>query len=267
MIGIYKITNLINNQSYIGQSINIEQRIKQHFRNKDKTAIDNAIQKYGKENFQWEIVEECSLKELNEREQYWILYYDTYRHGYNQTWGGVEGSIYGESNPSSKLKEEYIVWLRERYNAKDYVSQKDLYQVFQEKFNVSISLTSFRQAFTGITWDHIMPEVFTNENYNYMRQQWYNNHNCHKTIGENTGGVKATEDDILKIRILYITHTRNDIFNIFPQYSKSLIENAISGRRWKHLPYWAKMKKQWIFPSNYTETQKIEFLERIKHYE
>ena len=49
---IYKITNLINNQSYIGQSINIEQRIKQHFRNKDKTVIDNAIQKYGKENFQ-----------------------------------------------------------------------------------------------------------------------------------------------------------------------------------------------------------------------
>ena len=85
MIGIYKITNLINNQSYIGQSINIEQRIKQHFRNKDKIAIDNAIQKYGKENFQWEIVEECSLKELNEREQYWILYYDTYRYGYNQT--------------------------------------------------------------------------------------------------------------------------------------------------------------------------------------
>ena len=50
MIGIYKITNLINNKIYIGQSIHIERRWSEHCQPSAKSLIAKAIQKYGKEH-------------------------------------------------------------------------------------------------------------------------------------------------------------------------------------------------------------------------
>lgn len=85
MIGIYKITNKINNKCYVGQSNDIQRRFNEHIWAGDKTRIplDKAIKKYGKENFTYEILEECSLEELNAREEYWIKECDSIRNGYN----------------------------------------------------------------------------------------------------------------------------------------------------------------------------------------
>lgn len=89
MIGIYKITNMINNKCYIGCSKNIEQRWKQHKRiPKIKTSLYNAFRKYGINNFKFEIVELCLESELSEKEKYWINYYNSYNNGYNETLGG-----------------------------------------------------------------------------------------------------------------------------------------------------------------------------------
>ena len=89
MIGIYKITNKINNKSYIGQSIHIEQRWEEHLYKTSKCSlIKYALFKYGKDNFIFEVLEECSREELNEKEQYWIEKYDTFNNGYNLTKGG-----------------------------------------------------------------------------------------------------------------------------------------------------------------------------------
>lgn len=87
-IAIYKITNLLNQKSYIGQSINIEQRIKKHISSKDKYPIHEALRKYPLENFEFSVLEECPKELLNEREEYWISYYDSYKNGYNCTAGG-----------------------------------------------------------------------------------------------------------------------------------------------------------------------------------
>ena len=46
------------------------------------------MRKYGIENFTFSVIEECSQEQLNEREIYWIEYYDTYKNGYNSTLGG-----------------------------------------------------------------------------------------------------------------------------------------------------------------------------------
>ena len=106
MIGIYKITNNINNKIYIGQSVNIERRWKDHLSNSSKKSlIHRAIEKYGKDNFTFEIIEECSIEELDNREIYWISYYDTFNYGYNLTRGGKSGFKYN----IDAIYEDYLI--------------------------------------------------------------------------------------------------------------------------------------------------------------
>lgn len=78
IVGIYKITNPIG-KVYIGKSINIGRRYSEYKRLKSKKQykIYNSLLKYGFENHIFEIIEECSVEELNCRECYWITYYDS----------------------------------------------------------------------------------------------------------------------------------------------------------------------------------------------
>lgn len=78
-IGIYKITNLLTGQSYIGQSADLAQRRRDHFkysaRDSRPVELHHDIFKYGKENFSFRIIDECSAVELDEHEEFWIKYY------------------------------------------------------------------------------------------------------------------------------------------------------------------------------------------------
>ena len=96
---IYKATNNINGKVYIGQTNNFSRRKREHIaealRNlpKDYSLFHKAIRKYGPDNFSWEIIEEIPNDILDEREKYWIAYYDSYianklGKGYNLTPGG-----------------------------------------------------------------------------------------------------------------------------------------------------------------------------------
>lgn len=92
-IGIYKIENLINHKVYIGQSIEIEKRWQKHLNTKDNFVIHKALQKYGKEHFSFQIIEECDLLDLDNKEQYWINYYNSLiPNGYNMIQGGSNGA-------------------------------------------------------------------------------------------------------------------------------------------------------------------------------
>ncbi len=88
---IYKITNIQNNKVYIGQTIRpVEQRFHRHMNDALNNILDThfarAIRKYGKENFIIEIIDTAeSQDELNQKEQYWIRYYDSVNKGYNET--------------------------------------------------------------------------------------------------------------------------------------------------------------------------------------
>ena len=75
MIGIYKITNKLNGKVYIGQSINIEKRWRQHISDPGYD-IHNAIKKYGKENFSFEVLLECPADMLDVWETDMINLYD-----------------------------------------------------------------------------------------------------------------------------------------------------------------------------------------------
>ena len=88
---IYKITNIQNNKVYIGQTIRpIEQRFKRHINDALNNILDThfarAIRKYGKENFIIEQIDTAQTQEeLNQKEQYWIQYYNSVNEGYNET--------------------------------------------------------------------------------------------------------------------------------------------------------------------------------------
>lgn len=89
MIGIYKITNKLNGKVYIGQSIHIKTRWIQHITAKDNILIHKSIQKYGAENFSFEVLLECPAEMLNDWERDMIALYDCISpNGYNLTEGG-----------------------------------------------------------------------------------------------------------------------------------------------------------------------------------
>ena len=97
---IYLITNDVNQKQYIGKTTHktIQERWKEHIADYrrsrcEKRPLYNAMNKYGIEHFSIQEVEFVPWgQNLEEREQYWINYYDTYHNGYNATLGG-EGTI------------------------------------------------------------------------------------------------------------------------------------------------------------------------------
>lgn len=93
---IYKIVNDINDKVYIGKTeFNIKKRFKEHCQDSKKKyenrPLYKAMNKYGTEHFSIEEIEECN--NLEEREIYWIKYYNSFENGYNATLGG-DGKSY-----------------------------------------------------------------------------------------------------------------------------------------------------------------------------
>jgi group I intron endonuclease len=108
---IYKITSP-SGKIYIGQTINLKRRIK-HYEGYKTNSSSVKIQKklyrsfikYGWENHNFEILEECTIEHnvLNEKEIYWIAYYESYSTGLNCTKGG-EGTIGYKHTDETKNK-------------------------------------------------------------------------------------------------------------------------------------------------------------------
>lgn len=91
--GIYKITDLVTGKSYIGQSVDIRERFRQHIKTslaygKANNKLYQAMQTSGQSNFTFEVLEEVPRTKLNEREIFWIDFYKTREMGLNSTRGG-----------------------------------------------------------------------------------------------------------------------------------------------------------------------------------
>lgn len=85
MIGIYKITSP-SSKIYIGQSINIEKRFKNYkslSQTKGQVMLHYSFKKYGINNHIFEVIEECSIELLNERERYYQDFYNVLNNGLN----------------------------------------------------------------------------------------------------------------------------------------------------------------------------------------
>lgn len=150
MIGVYKITNLVNGNSYIGISTNIEERWKYHRkpsswngREANKTLY-KAFKKYGIENFSFDVLEECAPNMLSEKEKYYISLYNTYEAGYNETTGGEDYKYDG--HPRHKLTKADVIDIRIRYN--NLERREQVYQLYKDKIGES----GFGKIWKGETW-------------------------------------------------------------------------------------------------------------------
>lgn len=111
--GIYKIVNILTKKFYIGSAKNIKRRWSYHKSSLIKNLHSNnhlqkAWNKYGEENFEFEIIEECSSEKdiLLSREQFYI---DTLKPEYNilRIAGSNQGRIYGEETRIKQRSKRY----------------------------------------------------------------------------------------------------------------------------------------------------------------
>lgn len=232
MIGIYKITNINNNKVYIGQSNNLERRYKEHFvwKLNNKQYIDELIQDLGKKNFSFEIIEECELEVLDEREKYWIKYYNSFYEGYNKTKGGA-GDFYG--NP--KLTIDDVKRIRESYNNKE--ERKEVYELYKDK----ITYSGFCHVWDGSRWKNIMPEVYTKENKEYHKEK-----GRYKSGGSHPS-AKLTDQEVIEIRKRYVNETATQIWQDYKDiYTLGSLKQILNGVKYSHLPIYKKKEGRWI---------------------
>ena len=90
---IYAIKNLVTEKFYVGQTINLKRRRRQHFKNLQRgvhkgTKLLRSYNVHG-EVFVFGVIESVSREKLNERETYWIKKFDSVDNGYNCDYGGA----------------------------------------------------------------------------------------------------------------------------------------------------------------------------------
>ena len=88
-IGIYKITEIATGKSYVGQSLDLASRWKQHVKRglgaeaATRNKLYPAMREAGPENFIFEVVEECLPQELDTKEDYWQDYFGSITYGFS----------------------------------------------------------------------------------------------------------------------------------------------------------------------------------------
>lgn len=112
LCGVYKITNIVNQKVYIGQSVSIQSRWKEHINSLRRgasrcTLLQRAWNKYGEESFVFEVLELCSPDMLDEIEISYILFYDSCNNGYNIEQGGNKNKHLSDDT-KKKIREAHL---------------------------------------------------------------------------------------------------------------------------------------------------------------
>ena len=235
MIGIYKITEIDNPTNfYVGKSNNIQRRFKEHQTKtyeQSRIPFDDEIKEKGINAFTYEILEECSIEELSEKEKYWTDKLEATKSG-NVFDGGLR-DVVGSNNPKAKLTEEDVINIRLAYA--NHKKQKEVY----EDYKSIISFGYFQNLWQGRSWSHIMPEVFTEENKQYYIYQ--------NSLGSNGASSAFTEKEVIIIRQRYVNESAKEIYKDYSdRVSYQTFQAMLWGRSYKNLPIYKKQERKWI---------------------
>lgn len=211
MVGIYKITNKINNKIYIGQSVRIEIRFQEHCYPSANKVIDKAIKKYGKENFSFDVIEECSVADLNEREQYWMNYYNSWSpYGYNIT----EDTETTHTTYIYKNKEEILSIINDLLN-----SQLTMQQI-ANKYNINISnISRINKGETHRQENLLYPLREKNKKQNSINKKYNKCIDCGKIINFSSTRCNQCEGKHKRIPLENMKVTREELKQLIRNYS------------------------------------------------
>jgi group I intron endonuclease len=142
MIGIYKITSP-SKKIYVGQSIDIERRFKEYkkFQCNQSLKLYNSLKKHGYENHIFEILEECSKSQLNEKEENYILSFNSHIDGLNiklaskPAWTGKKRPEHSEFLKKNGSGLSYIRTQEHKDNLKEKLSGRKLSKELCEKIS------------------------------------------------------------------------------------------------------------------------------------
>lgn len=235
MIGIYKITEKENPSNfYVGKSNDIQRRFREHQTKtyeQSRIPFDKEIKNKGKDAFIYEVLEECQVKQLSEKEAYWVKKLEAKNSG-NKFDGGLR-DVVGSHNPNAKLTEEDVINIRKAYN--NHRKQKEVYEDYKDK----IVFQSFQNLWQGKSWAHIMPEVFTEENKQYYKTE--------QSKGEQSASAKFTNKEVIAIRTRYVTESAKAIYEDYKdRISYQAFQQMLWGRYYSELPIYKKKEKKWI---------------------
>lgn len=226
--GIYKI-NYPNGKIYIGQSNDIKRRMYEHNnlkRLETHTAqpCDLAIQKYG-EIKEIEILEYTLPENLNEREKYWIAFYQADKKdiGYNLTEGGSVNR--NEKHPKAVFTNQEVLDIRKRRaNGERKI---DVYNNFYKEKNFS----TFEHIWLGRGYNDIGNEYLIPA-HTISRQEYSSKANS----GEKNGRAKLTTEEVKEIRKLYAQGASlKELQQQFNKVSKSTIYRVCKNLGWNNI--------------------------------
>lgn len=230
MIGIYKITNLSTGQCYIGQSKDLKQREYQHWHD-NQSSIDKAISE-NPNNFKFEILEECSIEELTEKETFYIAKYNSASESnYNCAIGGCSRPGYKNSNCKLDLLD--IIMIRSAYD--NHTNKHEIY----EKVKHKVSWRGFEKVWNKETWPDVLPDVYTEENKDYYK------HGAKSVPQEKT----FTDEEVMEFRKRYVNETGRQIYESIGGRNRCVyetLESALIGLSFTHLPVYRKKDKKWV---------------------
>ena len=215
---IYKI-NFSNGKVYIGQTNDFTARRNQHLSDAKMNVdykIYRAMRKYNTTKDDFEIIESNidSQDLANEREIYWIAFYDSYHNGYNSTPGGQTGSYcLGEKSHFAKLSEEDIINIRRIRYTKKY-QRSEIWELYKKQ----ISESAFGKVWNYESWKHILPELNTEELRTFYRQLRKN------AKGDKNGRSKFTNEEVYELRVLYYVEAI-PFQELLEKYGKGVIEH------------------------------------------
>jgi len=103
---IYLIKNIINDKLYVGQAQNLCFRFREYRRAKPRASkhLLRSFLKYGINNFEVTILEKVEIARLNEREQFWMDFYQSYRHDIGYNICKEAGTTRGRKRPEKECK-------------------------------------------------------------------------------------------------------------------------------------------------------------------
>lgn len=221
---IYSYKNLVNGKQYIGQTINPEQRYRQHkssaFNSNDKeynSLLHRAFRKYGYNNFQYSILAETDdIEILNQLEIDFIKKYNTKTpNGYNIEDGGKNCL-----KPKTKLQKEKMMKSHALLTEKEVIELRMAYQkgespkkIYDKYYKDRLHYNSFLNIWSGKRYKTIMPEVIINGRHTKL----------------NSNIVFQIRKDREKLNLSY--QQLADKYNI----SKSTVADIITKRTWKNV--------------------------------